>query len=210
MTRLKVAVRVRPMSERELELGCVPVVSAESENTLAVTNLKVAESGAGDSRERVRRFAYDCCFHELATQDEIFDAVENIIGNSIKQRYNSCVLAYGQSSSGKTHTMMGVPGNPGLTPRLCEKVFDYLRETAVGEEMNDLKVTVSFLEIYNEKVRDLLDGECADNYIARKRLPLKHYVTSPESLLDLLQKGDRRRRIASTLNNRRSSRSLWT
>ncbi|VEN50985.1 unnamed protein product [Callosobruchus maculatus] len=119
--------------------------------------------------------------------------------------------------------MMGVPDDPGLTPRLCEKVFDYLRETAVGEEMRDLKVTVSFLEIYNEKVRDLLDGESEDDYVSKKRLPLKvrehpkrgpyvqglreHHVTSPESLLYLLQKGDSHRRIASTLNNRRSSRS---
>lgn len=65
-----------------------------------------------------------------------------MIGQSLKQRFHSCVLAYGQSATGKTHTMMGFPDDPGLTPLLCERVFGYLQETAVGEEIERLKVTV--------------------------------------------------------------------
>lgn len=68
--------------------------------------------------------------------------MENVIGKAIKSRYHSCVLAYGQSSSGKTHTMMGIPQDPGLTPRLCEKIFDYLQEAAVGDEISNLKISV--------------------------------------------------------------------
>lgn len=73
---------------------------------------------------------------------QVFNAIEKRITQSLKKRYHSCVLAYGQSSTGKTHTMLGFPEDPGLTPMLCERVFDYLQESAVGDEMNSLKVTV--------------------------------------------------------------------
>lgn len=73
---------------------------------------------------------------------QVFGAIEQVIGPSLKQRFHSCVLAYGQSSTGKTHTMMGFPDDPGLTPLLCQKVFSYLKESAVGDEINNMKVTV--------------------------------------------------------------------
>lgn len=63
---------------------------------------------------------------------QVFRAVESVVSGAVKRRRHSCVLAYGQSSSGKTHTMMGFPHDPGVTPRLCHKIFDYLDETAVG------------------------------------------------------------------------------
>lgn len=73
---------------------------------------------------------------------QVFSSVEKVIGPSLKQRFHSCVLAYGQSSTGKTHTMMGCPDDQGVIPKLCERVFSYLQETAVGEEMESLKVSV--------------------------------------------------------------------
>lgn len=73
---------------------------------------------------------------------QVFQAVENVISKAIKRRYHSCVLAYGQSSSGKTHTMMGFPHDPGVTPKLCQRIFDYLKESAVGNELQMTKVAV--------------------------------------------------------------------
>lgn len=78
----------------------------------------------------------------MMTHFQIFEQIETVIGQSVKRRFHSCVLAYGQSSSGKTHTMMGFPHDQGLTPKLCRRVFDYLQETAVGDEVLDLKVSV--------------------------------------------------------------------
>ncbi|KAG5890145.1 hypothetical protein JTB14_010163 [Gonioctena quinquepunctata] len=171
MTKLKVAVRVRPMSKKEIDFGSVSVIAVENADTLEITNIKVPEQNAGDSRERVRRFTFDYCFQESCKQDQIFESVEKVISQSVKQRCHSCVLAYGQSSTGKTHTMMGIPEDPGITPKLCNRVFGYLQETAVGDEIINMKVSVSYLEIYNEKVRDLLAPE--ENHIKRKSSSLK-------------------------------------
>ncbi|ERL90411.1 hypothetical protein D910_07760, partial [Dendroctonus ponderosae] len=72
----------------------------------------------------------------------IFETVENIVGTSLKKRNHSCVLAYGQTSSGKTHTMMGAPQDPGLTPRLCRRIFKYFQEGALNDETATMKVSV--------------------------------------------------------------------
>ncbi|XP_018568555.1 kinesin-like protein KIF16B [Anoplophora glabripennis] len=223
MTRIKVAVRVRPLSNREVETGSVPIVNVEGGRTIAITNTKVPEQNAGDSRERVRRFTFDYCFQEDSTQDHIFEEIEKVIGQSIKRRFHSCVLAYGQSFSGKTHTMMGFPHDPGLTPKLCHRVFSYLQETAVGDEVLDLKVSVSYLEIYNEKVRDLLRKEDTEGTTFKRTQPLKvrehpkkgpyvqglseHPVTDCDGLLEWLEIGNSQRSVAATLTNPRSSRS---
>lgn len=73
---------------------------------------------------------------------QIFEKIEKLISESIRKRNHSCVLAYGQSSTGKTHTMMGLDGEPGLIPNFCNKIFEYLQESAIGEEDFSKKVTV--------------------------------------------------------------------
>lgn len=69
--------------------------------------------------------------------------------------YNACVFAYGQTGSGKSYTMMGTDDNKGLIPRLCEAIFNRINLNT--SELLTFKVEVSYMEIYNEKVRDLLD-----------------------------------------------------
>uniref|UniRef100_A0A6P7FR94 Uncharacterized protein LOC114330371 n=1 Tax=Diabrotica virgifera virgifera TaxID=50390 RepID=A0A6P7FR94_DIAVI len=218
MTRLKVAVRVRPMSQRETEIECVPVISVLNEESLEIINIKVPEQNVGDSRERVKRFTFDYCFHEHSQQNYIFDKVEEVISKSLQQGNHACVLAYGQSSTGKTHTMMGVPEDPGLIPNFCNRVFGYLQETAIGEEIANMKVTISYLEIYNEKVRDLLNpsNESRNRSLKIREHPKKgpyvqglseHPVNTTSDLLYWLQEGNKRRKIAATHSNPQSSRS---
>ncbi|XP_063908134.1 kinesin-2b-like [Zophobas morio] len=216
MTHLKVGVRVRPLSTREIERGSCGVLEVEDDGrTVAVTNIKVPEQHAGDSRKRTRRFTFDFCFHQNSTQDDVFRAVESVVGEAIKKRRHSCVLAYGQSASGKTHTMMGFPHDPGLIPKLCERIFGYLLEAAVGEEVDKAKVDVSYLEIYNEKVRDLLheNDKCALKVRQHpKKGPYVQGLTShpaydSASLFGLLAAGNNTRRVGATLTNPQSSRS---
>lgn len=69
--------------------------------------------------------------------------------------YNACIFAYGQTGSGKSYTMMGGPENQGIIPRLCDEIFT--RIEVESNESTQFKVEVSYMEIYNEKVRDLLD-----------------------------------------------------
>lgn len=69
---------------------------------------------------------------------QVFDVIDEEISLAVKKRYHSCVLAYGQSSTGKTHTMMGNLNDEGITPRLCKSMFNYLEDTVVANEEDDL------------------------------------------------------------------------
>ncbi|KAK4885280.1 hypothetical protein RN001_001551 [Aquatica leii] len=222
MTHLKVAVRIRPLSMREIGLNLTSVVEVCDNNIVAVTNIKVSEQNAGDSRERMRRFAFDYCFNQDSTQDEVFSIVEKEVENAIQNRYHSCVLAYGQSSSGKTHTMMGNVDDPGLIPKLCKNLFLYLKDYNPEDSCGKLQSTVSYLEIYNEKVHDLLvsSEEVQEssklNSLRIREHPkkgpyvqglIRHTIYDPETLLNLLKIGNANRKVSATLTNPNSSRS---
>ncbi|XP_069360536.1 uncharacterized protein [Maniola hyperantus] len=228
MSNVKLAVRVRPFTEKELksEKERVPVVSVADENTVTITNIKVSASGAGDSRERVRRFYADYTFDSAcspthlnyASQEKVFDKVGRQVLSRISQGQSACVLTYGQSATGKTHTMMGSTTHPGLVPRICMALAD----------TRPFDITVSFLEIYNERVHDLLAGEVLPvNSLprrkgnARKDLRVREHPTKgpyvqnlrqvtvhdAESLLTVVTEGSRRRYTAATRRNTSSSRS---
>ncbi|KAI4479672.1 hypothetical protein M0802_014362, partial [Mischocyttarus mexicanus] len=127
MANVKVAVRVRPISTRELKNSRSTVIACNTDrNLISLTNLKVSLNKAGDSRERTRKYGFDYCFdstdpesENYADQGKIYDTLGKIVLNNIFSGYNSCLLAYGQSASGKTYTIMGTENDPGLTPRLC-------------------------------------------------------------------------------------------
>ncbi|KAK5647645.1 hypothetical protein RI129_002537 [Pyrocoelia pectoralis] len=220
MTNLKVIVRIRPLSHRETNSHSTSVVDIINENTLALTNIKVPEQNAGDSRERIRRFTFDYCFNDNILQDQVFTVLEKEVKNAMKSRYHSCILAYGQSSSGKTHTMMGNLEEPGLIPRFCQNLFIYLEEFSL-KSCDRLQCAVSYLEIYNEKVHDLLvSNEGIHNFKSSnlrirehpKKGPYVQGLTkrtaySPESILAWLQIGNANRRVSATLTNPNSSRS---
>ncbi|XP_068619363.1 uncharacterized protein [Battus philenor] len=232
MSKVKLAIRIRPFTEKELksEKDRVAVIRVKDEHTVTITNMKVNSSGAGDSRERVRPHYADYIFNsichdtnaECATQEKIFHVIGQEVLSSISQGLSACVLAYGQSATGKTYTMMGTDSKPGLIPRLCHALAE--------EEHFDVKV--SFLEIYNEKVHDLLVGEAvsepnAFNSLprrkgnARKDLRVREHpskgpyvqnlrrvcVRDINVLLALVSEGARRRRTAATRRNPASSRS---
>jgi hypothetical protein len=91
----------------------------------------------------------------FATQADVYESVGIPAVDAVLSGRNSCVFAYGQTGSGKTHTMMGYPGDPGLIPRIVDRLFSLVAECPPHLEH---QVTASFLEIYNEKVRDLLDA----------------------------------------------------
>ncbi|KAF5308148.1 hypothetical protein FQR65_LT06327 [Abscondita terminalis] len=206
----------------EIGLNLPSIIDVFDSDIIAVTNLKVPEQNAGDSRERIRRFAFDRCFNQDSSQDEVFSIVEREIENAIQNRYHSCVLAYGQSSTGKTHTMMGNLDEPGLIPRLCENLFLYLKDYAPEVLSGKLKSSVSYLEIYNEKVRDLLvlsgetQGCTKSNNLRIREHPKKgpyvqglvrRTVYDSETLLHWLKVGNSNRTVSATLNNPNSSRS---
>uniref|UniRef100_A0A8D0L322 Kinesin family member 13B n=1 Tax=Sphenodon punctatus TaxID=8508 RepID=A0A8D0L322_SPHPU len=149
--RLAVGGRVRP--EQDLHTKCVVDVDAN----------KVILNPINTNHSKGDVFGYDHCFWSMdesvqekyAGQDDVFKCLgENILQNAF-EGYNACIFAYGQTGSGKSYTMMGTADQPGLIPRLCSGLFE--RAQKEENEEQSFKVEVSYMEIYNEKVRDLLD-----------------------------------------------------
>ncbi|XP_015684816.1 stAR-related lipid transfer protein 9 [Protobothrops mucrosquamatus] len=130
--------------------------------------------------------------------------------------YNICLFAYGQTGSGKTYTMMGTPASIGLTPRICQGLFS--REGASSKQSTSCRVEVSFLEIYNEQVRDLLrQSNHKKPYTLRVREHpemgpyvqglSQHVVTDYRQVVELLEEGIANRITAATHVHDASSRS---
>lgn len=226
MTSVKVAVRVRPLNQREDGLSSQVIIQMDSNKT-RITNPKVPDHGIeGDSgREflKVREFTFDHSFWSVDERDEHFVSQEKVfasLGEDVVQSafdgYNICIFAYGQTGSGKTHSMMGSEGDPGLIPRYCNALFSRLSDNS-----SSYQIHVSYLEIYNEKVRDLLKNANTNQMKSSHNLRVrehprdgpyvqdlsKHSVVSYDALAALMMKGNSNRTTASTNMNDVSSRS---
>eukprot|EP00039_Didymoeca_costata_P024484 m.10417 g.10417 ORF g.10417 m.10417 type:complete len:849 (+) comp4256_c0_seq1:171-2717(+) len=199
----RVYCRIRPREQPEsvLEMAADVVKSTEIECPMP------------NHRAHKKRYIFDGVFSETASQTDVFDEVEPLISSCLDGG-NVSVIAYGQTGTGKTHTMMGTPENPGVIRRaferlilLCESQTDY-----------EYALQVSIIEIYIEKVVDLLSDEPADqqNHEVRtdaKRktgyIPtvLKKDVASIEDVVTIIEQGEKNRSVASTKMNSASSRS---
>uniref|UniRef100_A0A667YZL3 Kinesin family member 13B n=1 Tax=Myripristis murdjan TaxID=586833 RepID=A0A667YZL3_9TELE len=151
---------------------------------------------------------------KFAGQDVVFQCLgESLLDNAF-MGYNACIFAYGQTGSGKSYTMMGSVEQPGLIPRLCSSLFSRtLQEAREGESFT---VEVSYMEIYNEKVRDLLDPKGSRQTLrVREHKVLGPYVdglsrlavANYEDIESLMSEGNKSRTVASTNMNEESSRS---
>ncbi|GFN97153.1 kinesin-like protein kif16b [Plakobranchus ocellatus] len=227
MTSVKVVVRVRPINSREDGLSSQVIIEMEGSKT-RITNPKMSDHGSeGDhAREQLktREFTFDHSFWSARETDAHFISQEKVFaslgGDVIKsafEGYNVCVFAYGQTGSGKTHTMMGSQEDPGLIPRFCNALFSRLTENSSAS----YQVKVSYLEIYNERVRDLLKQTTNNNNKSTHNLRVrehprdgpyvqdlsKHTVINYNAIADLMSKGNANRTTASTNMNDTSSRS---
>eukprot|EP00057_Strongylocentrotus_purpuratus_P006404 XP_011660878.1 PREDICTED: kinesin-like protein KIF16B [Strongylocentrotus purpuratus] len=223
MANVKVAVRVRPICKREEDAKATVVVNEYQENVLGVANPKIEGiEGSSDHRDRIKHFSFDYCYFSLdktapnyASQQTIFSDLGSEILDSSFDGYNVCLFAYGQTGSGKTHTMMGGDeAEQGVIPRLCESL---LERVSSYEEDVTFKVEVSFLEIYNERVRDLLAPPNKAKYSLKVREHPKdgpyvqdlshHLVSDYEQVLSLMHDGNLQRTTAATHMHELSSRS---
>uniref|UniRef100_A0A8C3KSG5 Kinesin family member 13B n=1 Tax=Calidris pygmaea TaxID=425635 RepID=A0A8C3KSG5_9CHAR len=162
---------------------------------------------------RNSRLLKTCVFYFLG-QDVVFKCLgENILQNAF-EGYNACIFAYGQTGSGKSYTMMGTADQPGLIPRLCSGLFE--RAQKEENEEQSFKVEVSYMEIYNEKVRDLLDPKGSRQSLKVREHSVygpyvdglsKLAVASYKDIESLMSEGNKSRTVAATNMNEESSRS---
>nr|XP_036231174.1 kinesin-like protein unc-104 isoform X21 [Bactrocera oleae] len=217
MSSVKVAVRVRPFNSREIgrESKCIIQMSGA---TTAITNPKVPLN----SSEAIKSFNFDYSYWSHDPRDPEFSTQEMVykdIGEEMLQHsfdgYNVCIFAYGQTGAGKSYTMMGKQEEhqEGIIPMICKDLFNRIHDT----ETNELKysVEVSYMEIYCERVRDLLNPKNKGNLRVREHPLLGPYVedlsklavTDYQDIHDLIDEGNKARTVAATNMNETSSRS---
>ncbi|KFV93278.1 StAR-related lipid transfer protein 9, partial [Eurypyga helias] len=147
---------------------------------------------------------------------QVFQDLGTSVLSGAFRGYNICLFAYGQTGSGKTYTMLGTPASIGLTPRICEGLFS--RKDDYSDQTASCRVKVSFLEIYNERVRDLLkQSDQKKPYTLRVREHpetgpyvqglTQHLVTDYKQVVELLEEGIAKRITAATHIHNASSRS---
>ena len=201
--KIRVFCRVRPMNDKERELGCTSVVAISDEFTV---NL---ETTAG-----VKQFQFDACFAPDATQESVFEDTKRLIQSAI-DGYNVCIFAYGQTSSGKTYTIQGPEGNPGVAPRSFMELFEL-------KNVNNnviFKFECYMVELYMNHLRDLMyvpgnNGEPPKLEIkedVKGMISVQNTTIKPFTTLEEVQRyfniGLQNRQTGKTMMNDTSSRS---
>uniref|UniRef100_A0A8C5I442 Kinesin-like protein n=1 Tax=Gouania willdenowi TaxID=441366 RepID=A0A8C5I442_GOUWI len=179
--------------------------------------------GSVDSREKVLEFRFDYCYWSVdpddpqhASQDKVFQDLGVSVLSAASEGYNVCLFAYGQTGSGKTYTMMGTPVSNG--GQIQEILFNYLIGSNIYSGRSLIVLLCSFLEIYNERVRDLLRGgeQKKRTSLRVREHPEKgpyvqdlsqHVVSDCKQAMELLEQGISNRMTAATHNHDASSRS---
>nr|XP_055173476.1 kinesin-like protein KIF18A isoform X3 [Nyctereutes procyonoides] len=217
---MKVVVRVRPENTKEKAAGLHKVVHVVDKHILVfdpkqeeISFFHGKKPANRDIRKRQNKdlkFVFDAVFDETSTQLEVFEHTTKPILRSFLNGYNCTVLAYGATGAGKTHTMLGSAADPGvmyLTMLDLYKSMDEIKEEKV------CSTAVSYLEVYNEQIRDLLvnSGPLAVREDAQKGVVVQgltlHQPKSSEEILQLLDSGNKNRTQHPTDMNATSSRS---
>ncbi|KAJ8676006.1 hypothetical protein QAD02_011792 [Eretmocerus hayati] len=198
---IQVAIKVRPLIKREKDEN-LPIQWAVVENAIVPTD---PEKKRGESS-----FQFDHIFGPENNNSDVFNTVVQPIVDAAVKGFNGTIFAYGQTSSGKTYTMMGIPSEPGVIPMAIERIFDSIANTNGREFL----LRVSYLEIYNEKVNDLLNTDGVDLKLREDNNGLVYVLnckeeiaSNPETILNSMKRGDKNRRIGETEMNEKSSRS---
>jgi len=162
-----VALRVRPLNQRELD-------ATSSKTCLSYDGVAGVSAMRGD--EKPHQFAFDCVMQEDVLQQDVFDRTGRPLLHKVLEGYNGCLFAYGQTGSGKTFTMHGegTGEQEGVVPRLCHELF---RQVEMRSATKNITVSMSVVEIYNERIRSLL-SDSGDELQVRESLSHRPSVVS--------------------------------
>ncbi|KAF5857385.1 hypothetical protein ETB97_005877 [Aspergillus alliaceus] len=203
-TSIKVVARFRPQNKVELSSGGEPIVDFENEQSCAI-----------NSKEGTGSFTFDRVFPMDSKQTDIFDFSIRPTVDDILNGYNGTVFAYGQTGAGKSYTMMGSDIDDdigkGIIPRIVEQIFASILTSPSNIEYT---VRVSYMEIYMERIRDLLVPQ-NDNLPVHEEKSrgvyvkglLEVYVSSVQEVYEVMRRGGTARAVAATNMNQESSRS---
>uniref|UniRef100_A0A3P8YEK4 Kinesin motor domain-containing protein n=1 Tax=Esox lucius TaxID=8010 RepID=A0A3P8YEK4_ESOLU len=196
---VKVMCRFRPLNESEITRGDKYIPKFKDDDTVVITG---------------KPYVFDRVLPPNTAQEQVYDACAKQIVKDVLGGYNGTIFAYGQTSSGKTHTMEGKLHDPqlmGIIPRIAHDIFDHIYSM---DENLEFHIKVSYFEIYLDKIRDLLDVSKTNLAVHedKNRVPYvkgctERFVSSPEEVMDVIDEGKTNRHVAVTNMNEHSSRS---
>ncbi|KAJ1489538.1 P-loop containing nucleoside triphosphate hydrolase protein [Baffinella frigidus] len=198
--KIQVSVRVRPLNKRE-------VAANEKSGWRVVDGVSILPSEKGSAQG----FTFDHVFDEASTQKGVYKACASNIIESTLNGQNGTIFVYGQTSSGKTHTMQGTDKDEGIVPQGISYVFDQIKQRGSKQ---DFMVRCSYIEIYNEVISDLLvtNGKPLKLHQDLKKGTVvagatMTMVANTKAAMELINKGTTRRHVGATTMNEESSRS---
>lgn len=191
--------RFRPLNDSEVNRGDKYIAKFQGEDTVMIAT---------------KPYAFDRVFQSNTSQEQVYNDCAKKIVKDVLEGYNGTIFAYGQTSSGKTHTMEGKLHDPegmGIIPRIVQDIFNYIYSM---DENLEFHIKVSYFEIYLDKIRDLLDVSKTNLSVHedKNRVPYvkgctERFVCSPDEVMDTIDEGKSNRHVAVTNMNEHSSRS---
>ncbi|XP_072524474.1 kinesin-1 heavy chain isoform X2 [Salminus brasiliensis] len=196
---IKVMCRFRPLNNSEVERGDRYIPKFQGEDTVVIAS---------------KPYVFDRVLQSNTSQEQVYNTCAQKIVKDVLDGYNGTIFAYGQTSSGKTHTMEGNLHDTdamGIIPRIVQDIFNYIYSM---DENLEFHIKVSYFEIYLDKIRDLLDVSKTNLSVHedKNRVPYvkgctERFVCSPEEVMDTIDEGKSNRHVAVTNMNEHSSRS---
>ncbi|KAK6303672.1 kinesin heavy chain [Coregonus clupeaformis] len=196
---IKVLCRFRPLNQSEILRGDQFIPKFQGDDSVTVGG---------------RSYVFDRVFPTNTTQEQVYNTCAKQIVKDVLGGYNGTIFAYGQTASGKTHTMEGKlhdPNQMGIIPRIAEDIFNHI----FGMDENlEFHIKVSYFEVYMDKIRDLLDVTKTNLAVHedKNKIPYvkgctERFVSSPDEVMDVIDEGKNNRHVAVTNMNEHSSRS---
>ncbi|KAM8952137.1 kinesin-like protein KIF19 [Lycaon pictus] len=210
--QLMVALRIRPLSDTELEEGATVIAHKVGDQMVVLMDPgEDPEDTLRTHRSREKTFIFDTVFDQHASQEDVYRATTQHLVEGVVSGYNATVFAYGPSGAGKTYTMLGMDAEPGIYLQTLADLFRAIEEI---RDSADCSVSMSYLEIYNEVIRDLLNPSSGfldlreDSRGSIQIAGIMEVSTSnAQEIMQLLTKGNRQRTQEPTATNKTSSRS---
>nr|XP_044603389.1 LOW QUALITY PROTEIN: kinesin-like protein KIF19 [Equus asinus] len=210
--QLMVVLRIRPLNDTELEEGATAIAHKVGDQMAVLMDPgEDPEDTLRAHRSREKAFIFDTVFDQHASQEDVYRATTQQLVEGVISGYNATVFAYGPSGAGKTHTMLGTDTEPGIYLRTLADLFQAIEES---RDSADCRVSMSYLEIYNEVIRDLLNPASGflelreDSRGSIQIAGITEVSTShAQEIMQLLTKGNRQRTQEPTATNQTSSRS---
>ncbi|GAB6027256.1 Kinesin-like protein kif19 [Chamberlinius hualienensis] len=209
--KLIVAVRIRPLKQEDYLRGELRIAHIIGDNMVVLIDSQDDRFGVLRSQRALeRQYMFDMVFDGGSSQELVYRQTTQPLVDMVMNGFNATVFAYGATGAGKTHTMVGTDNDPGVMVRSLGELFRRVQETS-----NEIsyRVTMSYLEIYNEMIRDLLNPSsgCLELREDVKKVQVvgltQISTNSTKEVMKLLARGNRARTVESTAANQTSSRS---